>query len=79
MSTESYREKIQAETSLTCLTKVGENKSYCLLLWLYWAVGGSVTLALVVQWMWSRAGCYTGPSVWDRVEWGPGVGGSWCM
>ena len=35
-----------------------------------------MALALVVQWMRSQAGCYTSPSVCDRVEWGPGVDGS---
>ena len=48
-----------------------------LMLRLYRAVDGSVALALVVQWSRSRAGYYTGPSVWDRVERGPGVDGSW--
>ena len=46
---------------------------------LYRAVDGSVALALVVQLTRSRAGCYTGPSVCDRVERGPGVDGSWCV
>ena len=50
-----------------------------LLLQLYRAVGGSVALALVVQWARSWAGYYTGPSVCDRVEQGPGVDGSWCV
>ena len=43
------------------------------LLRLYRAVSGTVILALVDQWVWSRAGYYTGPSVWDRDERGPGV------
>jgi hypothetical protein len=44
-----------------------------LMLRLYRAVSGTVILALVDQWAWSRAGCYTGPSVWGRDERGPGV------
>ena len=38
-----------------------------------------MALALVVQWARSRAGCYTSPSVCERVKQGPGVDGSWCI
>ena len=48
-----------------------------LMLQLYRAIGGAVALALVVQWVQSQAGCYTDPSVYGRVEQGPGVDGPW--